>query len=166
MICPENNKDGGGVVRILIDAGYPKLTQESIITGNPSRNRYGWMNNGATKKRMVNALQEAFSERTIDITDEVIIEEAKHLIFKSGQSARGWNVMAAKKGQRRRPGSLPVGYYDDTIFALGGALLLESCLDAPKTPKMLESVEKMQRHREMERKQHDRYDENAWLEYG
>ena len=165
MICPENNKDGGGVAKLLFEWGYPKLTPESLITGNPSRNRYGWNNNGSTKKRMVNELQRAIREMSIDIRDELIIEEGKHLIYKSGQSARGSNVQAAKKGMRRKPGSIQTGYYDDTIFALGSALLLESCLDAPKTPKALENEEKMRRHRERERKYRDRYDENSWLEF-
>ena len=165
MICPENNADGGGVAKLLVEWAYPKVSQESLITGNHSRNRYGWMNNGATKKRMVNQLQRVFREKSIDIVDELIIEEGKHLIYRSGQSARGSNVQAAKKGMRRKPGSLQTGYYDDTIFALGGALLLESCLEAPKTPKMLENQARMQRQREREKHLRDRHDENAWLDF-
>lgn len=159
-ICPENNKDGGGVVKNLLNWGYNKLTPESLITGNHHTKRYGWMNTAVTKKRAVNELQKAFRQKTIDITDEMVIEEAKHLIY--GPNGK---VQAAKKGQRRRPGSLPTGYYDDTIFALGGALLLESVLDAPKTEKVLEAEEKAERVREREHRMRDRYDENSWLDY-
>ena len=114
---------------------------------------------------MVNELQRAFRERTIDIVDEVIIEEAKHLIYKSGNRTAGANVQAAKKGQRRRPGSLPIGYYDDTIFALGGALLLESVLDPPRTPKMNAQQERLERHYQRLRERDDQHDENAWLNF-
>ena len=167
LINPENNADGGGVCRLLLEWKYPNLVPESVITGNMSTNRYGWMNTGTTKKRMVGELQRAIRERSIDIVDEVIIEEAKHLIYKSGQSTKGANVQAAKKGQKRRPGSLPVGYYDDTIFALGGALLLESCLDPPKLPKNIEMETRMRERQARFRKEHQQqFDENAWLGLG
>ena len=165
-LCPENNTDGGGVVRSLLDWRYPNIVQESVITGNPSK-RYGWNNNSLTKKRMISELQKAIREQTIDIVDEVIIEEAKHLIYKSGNrvSVSSVNVHAAKKGQRRRPGSLPIGYYDDTIFALGGALLLESVLDPPKTPKMNAQEEKLETYNRRLRERDEQYDENEWLRY-
>ena len=164
-MVPENNADGGGVIRALLDWRYPNLVQESLITGNTGTGRHGWMNNGLTKKRMVGELQRVIRERTIDITDELIIEEAKHLIYKSGQSTTGSKIHAAKKGQRRRPGSLQIGYYDDTIFALGGALLLESVLEAPRTPKVLEQEARMSKEKSRIRNRETQYDENEWLNY-
>ena len=163
MINPENNADGGGVVRLLQEWQYPSLASESLISGNANTKRVGWWNSGTTKKRMVAELQRAIRERIIDITDEVIVEEAKHLIYKSGQSSRGAHVQAAKKGQRRRPGSLPDGYYDDTIFALGGALLLESVLPPPKLPKNIEIETRMQEQKARFKKQSQHYNENEWL---
>ena len=163
-ICPENNADGGGVCQALLNWQYPNLVSESVITGLPSK-RYGWNNNGNTKKRMVAELQRVIREKAIDITDEVIIEEARHLVYKSGQRTTGANVQAAKKGMRRRPGSLPVGYYDDTIFALGGALLLESCLQAPKKPEQNENEERMRSKQQRAWNMRPKNDENEWLDY-
>ena len=163
-ICPENNADGGAVSRLLLDWGYPKLVQESMITGQ-SANRYGWRNTSVTKKRMIGELQRHIREKTIDITDEVVIEEAKHLVYRSGQSTTGSNVQAAKKGNTRRPGSPPTGYYDDTIFALGGVLLAESVLPAAKTPRTLQQQERMDRMKERDRERSKQYDENDWLNY-
>lgn len=162
MICPENNSDGGGVVRSLLDWRYPNLVQESLITGLPSK-RYGWNNNGATKKRMVGELQRHIADRTIDIIDELIIEEGRHLVYKSGNKTQGANVQAAKKGQRRRPGSLPIGYYDDTIFALGGAMLLESMLDPAPTPKQNAQRARLETYNRRLREHEDQYNENEWL---
>lgn len=164
IINPENNADGGGVCRLLTEWQYPNLAMEAVITGNPNSKRYGWWNSGTTKKRMVTELQRAFRERIIDITDEVVVEEAKHLIYKSGQSTRGAHVQAAKKGQRRRPGSLPDGYYDDTIFALGGALLLESVLDPPKLPKNIEIEARIKENQSRFKKNSRHYDQNRWLD--
>ena len=135
-----------------------------MITGNPSK-RYGWNNNSLTKKRMVGVLQSAIRERTLDITDELIIEEGKHLIYKSGNRTAGANVQAAKKGQRRTPGSLGIGFYDDSIFALGGALLLESVLDPPKTPKQNALQEKIELHQRRLDEASEEFDDNAWLKW-
>ena len=74
-------------------------------------------------------------------------------------------MQAAKKGERRRPGSSPVGYYDDTIFALGGALLLESEMPPPKSEKQLENEARIARVQSRVKKKTDNvYDENAWLD--
>ena len=164
MINPENNADGGGVTRLLQEWEYPNLVMEAMITGNPNSKRIGWWNSGTTKKRMVAELQRAFRERIIDITDEVVVEEAKHLIYKSGQSSRGAHVQAAKKGMRRKPGSLPDGYYDDTIFALGGALLLESVLPPPKLPKNIEIETRLKAKQARFKDKARSYDQDAWLD--
>ena len=164
-ICPENNADGGSVCTALLNWQYPNLVSESIITGNPTAKRYGWMNNGVTKKRMVAELQRVIRDKQIDITDEVLIEEAKHLVYKSGQRTAGANVQAAKKGLRRRPGALQAGYYDDTIFALGGALLCHNSLEAPVQAKAREHEHRMREIDLRNRQRRDKYDENEWLDY-
>ena len=73
IICPENNADGGALIRDLVNWRYPNLSREEIITGNPAAKRYGWNNNGQTHKRMLAELQRNIREKTIDIKDEVII---------------------------------------------------------------------------------------------
>ena len=163
-ICPENNADGGSVVQCLLNWKYPALVPETLITGNKSP-RWGWMNTGSTRKRMIGELQRVIRERSLDITDEVIIEEAKHLIYRSGARTTGASVQAAKKGQKRRPGSLPVGYYDDTIFALGGALLLESVLNAPKSEGAVENEIRSRDADARTTQRKNNYDENAWLAF-
>ena len=163
MICPENNADGGALVRDLINWKYPNLISEKLITGNPAGNRYGWNNNGQTHKRMVAQLQQVIRERSISITDELVIEEMKHLVYRPGRSG---GIQAAKKGERRKPGSLPTGYYDDTSFALGGALLLESVLEAPKNEKQIEQEIKILNYqRTIRTKTENVFDENEWLQY-
>lgn len=162
MLCPENNKDGGGVIRSLLNWRYPNIVKESLITGNSAVNRYGWMNNGQTHKRMVAELQRVIRERSIDIPDEDLIEELKHLVYRPGTSG---GVQAAKKGQKRRPGSLPTGYYDDLAFAFGGALVLESVLEPPKNEKRIEQEQRFEARRERHaRRQRETFDENSWLD--
>jgi hypothetical protein len=161
MICPENNADGGALVRDLVNWRYPNLVREELITGNTAGNRYGWNNNGQTHKRMVAKLQEVIREKRIDIKDEVIIEECKHMVYRPG---RGGGIQAAKKGQKRRPGSLPTGYYDDSVFALGGALLLDSELGYAKSDKQLENEARVKRLENRIRQQkREVHDENDWL---
>ena len=163
MICPENNADGGSLIRDLVNWNYSNLVPEKTITGNSAGNRFGWNNNGQTHRRMLAELQRVVRERTIDIKDETIIEEAKHLKYRPG---RGGGVQAAKKGEKRRPGSLAAGYYDDTIFALGGALLCDASLDdAPKSEKQIENEARLERiQTRVQRKQQNVYDENVWLD--
>ena len=161
MICPENNADGGALVRDLVNWRYPNLVSEELITGNSAGNRYGWNNNGQTHKRMVAKLQEVIREKRIDIKDEMIIEEMKHMVYRPG---RGGGIQAAKKGQKRRPGSSAVGYYDDTVFATGGALLLDSVLEAPKTDKQIENELRVRQLENRVRQQKtQQFDENDWL---
>ena len=163
MICPENNADGGALIRDLVNWNYPNLAREEIITGNPSK-RYGWLNNGPSHKRMVAELQQTIRQRSIMIPDELVIDELKHLVYRPGRSG---GIQAAKKGERRKPGSLPTGYYDDTSFALGGGLLLESVLEPPKSEKELEQDVKYRNHqRTIAARTENTYNENDWLNYG
>ena len=163
LICPENNADGGALIRDLVNWNYPNLAREEMITGNPSK-RYGWLNNGPTHKRMVAQLQQVIRERSLMIPDEMVIEEMKHIIYRPG---RGGGVQAAKKGERRKPGSLPTGYYDDAVFSIGGALLLESVLPAPKDEKTIENEIKITNYRRnVYAREENTYDENQWLNYG
>lgn len=163
IICPENNKDAGAVVRDLVQRRYPNISREETITGNSAGKRYGWNNNGTTHRLMLAELQRVIREKQIDIWDELIIEELKHLVYRPG---RGGSVEAAKKGQRRRPGSSPLGYYDDSSFALGGALLLDSLLETVKTESQIRNEMKIANMQaRIQDKTEEVFDENAWLNY-
>ena len=142
MICPENNADGGALVRDLVNWRYPNLVREELITGNSAGNRYGWNNNGQTHKRMVAKLQEVIREKRIDIKDEVIIEECKHMVYRPGRGGR------YPKPRKKDRNADPVLYRQVTTMTrcslLGGALLLGfSDLGFAKTDKQRENEERV-----------------------
>ena len=129
-VCPENNKDGGTVIALMRQWGCNKFISESIITKKStggSQSRFGWMNNQATKKQGVALLQKAIREKEWKIPDMMLIEECQTLIYKNGK------VQAARKGERRPPGSSALGYYDDAVFAFVGCLLADQALPPART---------------------------------
>jgi hypothetical protein len=156
-ICPENNIDGGTVANILERRGYPNLLTEADLEIS-TRDRIGWRNNSATRRRVVNLLIEHINGETIDIPDEGLLREAMSFVWKNGKA------QASKKGERRGIGEPVTGYYDDMLFALGGALLANLYLPPAKPAKQMEAEERWEERLE-EWRRTQMGEEDAWLNY-
>jgi len=156
-LVPENNNDGYTVAGILEREGYPKLVTE-VDLGISTRERVGWRNNRATRRRAVNLLVEYINNHYIDIPDKELLLEAQSFVYRDGKPT------APLKGKRRAPGEPKTGYYDDILFALGGALLAHSVLPTPRPAMLVEQEEEEELMWEWERAQRIN-SEDAWLYY-
>jgi len=127
-VCPENAKDGGTVCYALTETyRYHNVLAENVVTMTArGSDRYGWNNNGQTRKRGVGLLQTMFTDREMIIHDRRIIDEGFQLIDKNGKA------QAARKGESRHPGQPETGFYDDLLFSLIGVLLALEALPAAR----------------------------------
>ena len=136
-ICPENNN--AGVIPYLMTWGCNKFMNETDINRITSSGgkgigsgRVGWMSNEATKKAGVTFLQETLRKREWHIPDMQLIDELRTLVYNNGK------VQAARKGERRPPGSTAIGFYDDCVFAFIGCLLADRALPPARSPSMIQ----------------------------
>jgi len=124
-INPENNLDGGTVSRRLEnELHYRRLLDEIILEVSQTK-RVGWRNNTATRKRVVNLVVDFFEKENGEVPDRKLIEEGLSFVWVNGKP------QARRKFEKRMPGEPELGFYDDCLFALGGALLGHQYLPAP-----------------------------------
>lgn len=154
-LCPENNNDGGTAVKIIERRGYLHLMSEKQMEIS-TRDRFGWRNSEVTRRRIVNLLIEHIDGELIDILDEELLREAQSFVRINGRA------QAIKKGERRGAGEPRTGYFDDILFALGGALLANLYLSPARPQKEIEADEEWERRlEEYERSQNT----GSYLDY-
>lgn len=144
-VCPENNAIGESVITGMRHLGCNKFIPESLINqavgsggGAGGSKRYGWRSSENTKKAGVSLLQETIRKREWHIPDIMLIDECRTLVWQNGK------VQAARKGERRPPGSTAIGFYDDCVMAFVGCLLADKALPPARDPKRIQEDRMMQ----------------------
>ena len=131
-VCPENNNPAPIVA--MDHMGCNKWVMESLITGKNS-DRKGWRSTGGdagTRKLAEMLLKEAIRKKTWIIPDMMLIDECRTLVYNKGK------MQAARKGERRPPGSSPMGFYDDCVFAFCGGLIADAKLPEARDPRAIQ----------------------------
>ena len=128
-VCGENNNDAPLVAMKYM--GCNKFIMEGQITGKSSE-RMGWRNTETTRKKAEMLLKQAIRKKLWHIPDMMLIDECRTLVYKNGK------MQAARKGERRPPGSSAIGFYDDCVFAFVGGLLADDALPPARSPERVQ----------------------------
>lgn len=148
-VLPEANAQGGTVISMLNEWGYPNVLWENEVFPDLRSKRQGWYNTTSTRKRGFDMLYDALridfgtddshgrmrSEFAPIIPDRQTIEECQHIVWKSRGRAE-----AKRKGEYRAPGSSDVGCHDDLTISLIGLIFAQKALGPCKTEDEMKMV--------------------------
>ena len=134
----ENNDAGLAVINNMLEWGCNTImSHDELFPNSGTQIRdYGWNNNTKTGQEVVEKLKYQIKNKLIRIHDKPTLLEMQQFVYKetegTGISEGKVRAMARRKGQKMKPGDSDMGYFDDRIYGLIGALLGHLVLpDAP-----------------------------------